>query len=274
MNKSSLLLLSISLALFGIAVIAGHPPWGAVTGTAILLTAAGLAAGALTANSPSEDDYVEERRVAGQKVSNGLVTLSAAAILAVYVAGYHRTGSAADRFEAESSRRQAAAPAVATVVVPNPASSTVATPGSLLPSPAPARKTKAQSARLAAPKPAATSHTTPAPETAAGGSVAAATQPSAPEPAKPAVTYKDGTYLGWGSCRHGDLQASVVIEDGRIASTKIVQCLTRYPCSWIANLPGQVVTRQNPNVDYVSGATQSTDAFFEAVSSALAQARE
>jgi uncharacterized protein with FMN-binding domain len=103
-------------------------------------------------------------------------------------------------------------------------------------------------------------------------SVAAA--PAALGPAKPEVSYKDGTYLGWGSCRHGDLQASVVIQDGRIASATIVQCLTRYPCSWIADLPKQVVTRQSPKVDYVSGATQSTDAYFDAVSSALAQARE
>jgi uncharacterized protein with FMN-binding domain len=266
MSKSVLFLLSISLALFATVVIAGHPPWGAVTGAAILLTAAGLAAGALTANSPSEEDFVEERRVTGQKIPNGLVALSAAAILAVYVAGYQRTGSAADRFEAQTSRREAAAPAVAAVVVPSPAAPEAG--------PAPTQNSQAPSQRKAPPraaKPRAASPATPAPVAAPTESAAAST---APEPAKPAANYKDGTYLGWGSCRHGDLQASVVIQDGRIASTTIVQCLTRYPCSWIADLPKQVVTRQGPKVDYVSGATQSTDAFFDAVSSALAQARE
>jgi uncharacterized protein with FMN-binding domain len=263
MSKSGLLLLSISLALFGTAVIAGHPPWGAVTGAAILLTAAGLAAGALTANSPSEEDFVEERRVTGQKIPNGLVALSAAAILAVYVAGYQRTGLAADRFEAQTSRREAAAPAVAAVVVPSPvASETGAAPTQN--SPASQRKAPSRAAR----PPRAASPAAPAP-------VAIPTETAtAPEPAKPGANYKDGTYLGWGSCRHGDLQASVVIQDGRIASATIVQCLTRYPCSWIADLPKQVVTRQGPKVDYVSGATQSTDAYFDAVSSALAQARE
>jgi uncharacterized protein with FMN-binding domain len=86
--------------------------------------------------------------------------------------------------------------------------------------------------------------------------------------------YKDGTYLGWGSCRHGDIQASVVIENGRIASATIAQCLTRYSCSWIDALPGQVVSRQNTNVDYVSGATQSTDAFADAVAEALSKAEK
>jgi uncharacterized protein with FMN-binding domain len=266
MSKSGLLLLSISLALFGTAVIAGHPPWGAVTGAAILLTAAGLAAGALTANSPSEEDFVEERRVAGQKIPNGLVALSAAAILAVYVAGYQRTGSAADRFEAQTSRRLAAAPAVAAVVVPSPAAPEAGAAPTQN-SPASLRKAPSRAAR----PPRAASPATPAPVTTLTESAAA---PATPEPAKPEISYKDGTYLGWGSCRHGDLQASVVIQDGRIASTTIAQCLTRYPCSWIADLPKQVVTRQGPKVDYVSGATQSTDAFFDAVSSALAQARE
>jgi len=64
-----------------------------------------------------------------------------------------------------------------------------------------------------------------------------------------------------------------VIENGRIASANISQCLTRYSCSLIAHLQGQVVTRQSPDVDYVSGATQSTNAFYDAVVNALAKAR-
>ncbi len=69
--------------------------------------AAGTAAaiGALPVRARSED-FIVERRVASQKISNGLVTLSSAAILAVYAAGYHRTGSAADGFEAQTARRR------------------------------------------------------------------------------------------------------------------------------------------------------------------------
>jgi uncharacterized protein with FMN-binding domain len=85
--------------------------------------------------------------------------------------------------------------------------------------------------------------------------------------------FKDGAYLGWGYCRHGDIQASVVVEAGRITSATIARCLTRYSCSWIEALPGQVVSRQNPEVDYVSGATESTDAFHDAVADALSKAK-
>src|SRR5207244_12226708 len=100
--------------------------------------------------------------------------------------------------------------------------------------------------------------------------------PSAPPaPSRPTASavYRDGTYCGWGTCRHGDIQAAVVIENGRIASATIAQCLTRYSCSVIAKLPPQVAERQSPEVDYVSGATQSTNAFYYAVVEALGHAK-
>jgi uncharacterized protein with FMN-binding domain len=102
---------------------------------------------------------------------------------------------------------------------------------------------------------------------------ASSTASSAPAASPAGAVYKDGTYTGWGTCRHGDIQATVVIAGGKIASAEISQCLTRYSCSWIAPLPGQVVTRQSPNVDYVSGATQSTDAYYGAVVDALYKAK-
>jgi len=64
----------------------------------------------------------------------------------------------------------------------------------------------------------------------------------------------------------------VVIRRGRIASAEITTCRMRYSCSLIAALPPQVVARQGPDVDIVSGATQSGEAFSRAVSQALAQA--
>jgi uncharacterized protein with FMN-binding domain len=102
--------------------------------------------------------------------------------------------------------------------------------------------------------------------------------PPTPEPppapaAPPKPVYKDGTYLGWGTSRHGDIQAQVVIEDGRIKAATIAQCLTRYSCNVIANLPPQVAQRQSPETDYVSGATQSTNAFYYAVVDALSKAK-
>jgi uncharacterized protein with FMN-binding domain len=87
------------------------------------------------------------------------------------------------------------------------------------------------------------------------------------------VQLKDGTFSGWGTSRHGDIEAAVQIKDGHIASAFIVQCLTRYSCSWISMLPGQVVTRQSAEVDYVSGATQSSNAFYFAIVEALSKAK-
>ena len=85
--------------------------------------------------------------------------------------------------------------------------------------------------------------------------------------------FKDGTYTGWGTSRHGDIQATVEIANGRITAAWVSQCLTRYSCSWIAALPPQVVSRQSADVDYVSGATQSTSAFYQAVYQALTRAQ-
>ena len=142
-------------------------------------------------------------------------------------------------------------------------------PASLAAAPAGAAATPA-----ATPSPAptaATPQTSALPETPAAAAVVAAPAAVAPAPAK--VVYKDGTYTGWGTSRHGDIQASVTIDGGRIASVTIAQCLTRYSCSWIAALPGQVVARQSPETDYVSGATQSTNALYYAVVEALAKAK-
>jgi uncharacterized protein with FMN-binding domain len=41
----------------------------------------------------------------------------------------------------------------------------------------------------------------------------------------------------------------------------------------IETLPPQVARRQSADVDYVSGATQSADAFYEAVVAALSKAK-
>lgn len=64
-----------------------------------------------------------------------------------------------------------------------------------------------------------------------------------------------------------------MVKSGRIASAIISQCRTRYSCSVIGQLPREVTQRQSPDVDYVSGATQSADAFYEAVVAALNKAK-
>src|SRR6202166_4878215 len=127
MSRSNLFLLAIALALFGTAVIAGHPNWGTFTGLAILLLAGATAAGAVPWGS--EPDFVVQS-VPHKKISNSLVTLSSAAVLAVYIAGYYRTGSAANGFAAQAARRRTAVPIVASAGAPKTATPEVeATPG-------------------------------------------------------------------------------------------------------------------------------------------------
>lgn len=113
--------------------------------------------------------------------------------------------------------------------------------------------------------------------------VSAATPPAPATPAPPATpadsvirphgAWNDGTFSGWGTSRHGDIEATVIIEKGRITAAAISRCLTRYSCSWIAHLQPQVVERQSPEVDNVSGATESANAFYYAVVEALKAAK-
>ena len=88
----------------------------------------------------------------------------------------------------------------------------------------------------------------------------------------PAPKWSDGSYSGWGRSRHGDIQATVAIENGKIVYVAISVCATRYPCDVIAKLPGQVLERQSPETDFVAGATESTNAFYYAVVEALKKA--
>lgn len=218
------------------------------------------------------------------KVASSLLALSSAAVLAVYAAGYTRTRAAADRFthEAEARRpvvpaRPAAAAAPAGPVEPPPSAALAApVPNPTLttaPPPEAPRKPKRQRSE---PKKAIETQVAAAvpvqPLEAAVPVPPPVVEPAAP-PAQAAPKYKDGTYYGWGTSRHGDIQAAVVIEDGRIASATIAQCLTRYSCNVIAILPPQVAQRQSPETDYVSGATQSTNAFYYAVVEALGKAK-
>jgi uncharacterized protein with FMN-binding domain len=239
------------------------------------------------------------------KIGNSLLALSSAAVLAVYAAGYVRTKSAADRFALQAEERRPAAPAT-------PVAALVPAPTIAVPVQAPGAAKTSATAAVTSPPRAATAPAaakaqdkerlrpvavSKAPQTAQAISVAppsaaaastivvpalpappveapaAAPEPPAAPVAPPKPIYKDGTYLGWGTSRHGDIQAQVVIQDGRIKAATIAQCLTRYSCNVISNLPPQVAQRQSPETDYVSGATQSTNAFYYAVVEALSKAK-
>jgi uncharacterized protein with FMN-binding domain len=229
---------------------------------------------------------------AGFKLGNNLLALGSAAVVTVYAAGYYRTRAAAQRFAEDAVERRPPAE-------PSTAPSNTAAPIAIAPRPsdgspkpaavvravvrdsAPAASvdtavgvaatTASPSAPVPVTPPPAADTVVTAPTVAAGG-VARAPEQVPPHANQPPAL-RDGTYTGWGTSRHGDIQAAVVIQDGRIVSASIAQCLTRYSCSWIAALPPQVVSRQSPDVDYVSGATQSTNAFYYAIVEALAKAK-
>lgn len=221
------------------------------------------------------------RTGSNKKVANSLVALSSAAVLAVYSAGYLRTRGAADRFALQAAERRPPhlVPAVLPVALPV---STLAPDPKLQPADvAPTPALSAHLEKAAVDTPAATPAQADTPATVTQLPVETKTEstpPAPPAPAAPVIpatptVWKDGKYLGWGTSRHGDIQAAVLIEGGRITSATIAQCWTRYSCDVIEKLPPQVAKRQSADVDYVSGASESAGAFYWAVTEALKQAK-
>lgn len=250
-----------------------------------------------------------QKMASNKKVANVLVAASCAAVLAVYTAGYNRTRSAVEQFEAQAAQRRAADPVPERLEAPMPErlrppapeppaiaalpkANAAAVPRSAVSAePGPQKQqdgaVEQPRAEIAA-SPAIASVVIPdsAPVELSPNADAVATHPEVarqppvehkPEEAvaaapNPAPKWKDGTYYGWGTSRHGDIQAQVVVQGGRISAT-ISDCRTRYPCSVIEMLPPQVAQRQSPDVDYVSRATQSANAFYFAVVDALSKAK-
>lgn len=85
--------------------------------------------------------------------------------------------------------------------------------------------------------------------------------------------YQDGTFQGQGSNHIGSVTVAVTIKNDRITNVQITDCTTSYSESYIQGLPNQVIARQSPNVDVVSGATRSTEDFQAAVEEALQNAK-
>lgn len=172
----------------------------------------------------------------------GLVGLSSAAILSVYAVGYFNTSAAGATVDSANLDAVLAAPAQVaatptTVIIP----ATSGTNGST----------------------GSTRNSTTAPTTA---------PTPQPTPTAAASRLRDGSYSATGTSRHGNIGVTVVVSGGKIVSADIVSCQTRYPCSRVAALPGQVVSKQSANVNYVSGATDSSKAYKSAVTQAISQA--
>jgi len=168
--------------------------------------------------------------------------------------------------------------AAPTAAIPAPPTSS-ASAATSAPAPAP---TTAASSTASSPAAPASAPTAPAqdpgivpgaPRELATNAQATAPASKAPDSPNGPVTYKDGLFSGWGTSRHGDIEAYVEIRGGRIKSAFISECLTQYSCSWIAKLPPMVVEAQSAEIDYISGATHSSNAFYYAVVNALKKAQ-
>jgi uncharacterized protein with FMN-binding domain len=230
------------------------------------------------------------------RISNELVAASCAAVLAVYAAGYWRTRDESRRIDDRAQERRAAQP------VPSPATSPpeivqaqTQSPVQATASAAP-RMTATEEATPVAMPPKETQKSIPAtsapgvslpasavpataatPEVDTSAATAALAAQSVPAPMPdappaPSANWRDGTYTGWGTSRHGDIKAQVVIRDGRIVEAGIASCETRYPCDVIGDIIAQPVARQSPEVDRVSRATESADAYYYGLVEALKEA--
>ncbi len=173
-----------------------------------------------------------------------LVALSASAIATIYAAGFALTRTA----DAGLAVAVSDPPATATATV-SPQSTPGATP--VVGASAPTATSTATS----------TSTSTP---TATATSTATATATSG---------YKDGTYSGQGTSRRGGVNVSVTVQGGSITNVQITSVSTQYPVSRIASLPSAVIKQQSANVNVISGATYSSQAFNQAVQQALSLAQ-
>lgn len=103
---------------------------------------------------------------------------------------------------------------------------------------------------------------------------------AAPAPKAPTGKYADGTYTGSAvDAYYGTIQVNAVISGGKLADVVFLQYPNDRSTSRFINqqampeLKAEAIQAQSANVDGVSGASDSSAAFKESLSSALSQAR-
>jgi uncharacterized protein with FMN-binding domain len=96
----------------------------------------------------------------------------------------------------------------------------------------------------------------------------------------PAVDYADGTYTGPSvDAYYGRVQMQVTIKAGRIAGFKLLDYPHHTDTSVMINkqalpmLANEVIASQDANVDIVTGATLTSQAFIKSLGDAFQQAR-
>jgi uncharacterized protein with FMN-binding domain len=126
------------------------------------------------------------------------------------------------------------------------------------------------------PRSSASSTTTPSSTEAPG--VTVTVSPSATSAS--GVLYKDGSYTGSvDDAQWGVVQVKAVIKSGKITDVQFLQYPNDRNRSVYINsiadpqLTSEAIQAQNANVDIVTGATDSSEAFIQSLSDALSQAK-
>ena len=147
-----------------------------------------------------------------------------------------------------------------------------------------AAQTATQSSSPATPV-VATTASTQLPASVPSASPSAPAKPATPTPTpapvrKPSGQYVDGTYAGSvADAYYGNIQVEAVISGGRLATVRILQYPNDRGTSIEINrqalpmLISEAVSAQSANVDGISGASETSPAFVESLSSALAKAK-
>lgn len=96
----------------------------------------------------------------------------------------------------------------------------------------------------------------------------------------PGALYKDGSYTGSvADAQWGYIQVKAIIQNGKITDVQFLQYPNERDRSVMINsyadpqLTSEAIQAQSANVDLVTGATDTSQAFIESLSNALAQAK-
>jgi uncharacterized protein with FMN-binding domain len=121
-----------------------------------------------------------------------------------------------------------------------------------------------------------------APTATPSGTVATGTPPASDATATstPASRYKDGSYTGSvADAQWGYIQVKAIIKNGKITDVQFLQYPNERERSVYINsiadpeLTSEAIQAQSAQVDYISGATDTSEAFMQSLSDALAQAQ-
>lgn len=134
------------------------------------------------------------------------------------------------------------------------------------------------------PKPAALAGTKPSggqssPNNSAGSQSGSRSQSTGHSASSSSTAFKDGTYTGSSAdAYYGNVQVSVTISGGKITNVKFLQYPNSHYTSVIINqqampyLKQESIQSQSANVQIISGATFTSQAFIQSMQSALNKA--